>query len=72
VGGPTFRVLDGIGDGAFLATSPIGGPDDGPNATVVLYKGPPTVQVSVAFDSNRKPMPSDHVVALAFPAVGPL
>lgn len=68
----SVSVLDGIGAGAFRTTSPTGGPENGPIATVVFYEGPTTVSVSLAFDGTATPMPSDQVVALATIASGRL
>ena len=68
----SVSVLDGIGAGAFLTTSPTGGPENGPFATVVFYKGPTTVSLTLAFDGKDTPMPSGQVVALATTASGRL
>ena len=68
----SVSVLDGIGAGAFRTTSPTGGPENGPIATVVFYKGPTTVSVSLAFDGKDRPIPSDQVVPLARAASGRL
>ncbi len=63
--GRPLQIVDGIGDGAFARQSPIGGPEGGPFATLVFYKGTVTVTITVAFDSKTAPMPTAQAQTLA-------
>ena len=70
--GRPLQIVDGIGDGAFARQSPIGGPEGGPFATLVFYKGTVTVTITVAFDSKTAPMPTAQAQTLATNAAGRL
>jgi hypothetical protein len=70
--GYPFQVVTGIGDGAFARQNLTGGPEGGPFASIVFYKGTVTITITVAFDSKGTAIPTGQAQTLAVAAAGRL